>query len=83
MVRGQAVHQPKGVRVNTVAGPIWTPPIPATMPEEEVEGFGDKTPLGRVGQPAELAPAYVFLALAQASSITCERIGVTGGMPLP
>ena len=75
---------PKGIRVNSVApGPIWTPLIPATMPEDQVEGFGEQTPLGRVGQPAELAPAYVFLASAESSYITGERIGVTGGMPLP
>jgi NAD(P)-dependent dehydrogenase (short-subunit alcohol dehydrogenase family) len=74
----------RGVRVNTVApGPVWTPLIPATMPVDEVEGFGEQTPLGRVAQPAELAPAYVFLASAESSYITGERIGVTGGMPLP
>jgi NAD(P)-dependent dehydrogenase (short-subunit alcohol dehydrogenase family) len=75
---------PKGIRVNTVApGPIWTPLIPATMPAEEVSSFGEETPLGRVGQPAELAPAYVFLASQESSYITGERIGVTGGMPMP
>jgi NAD(P)-dependent dehydrogenase (short-subunit alcohol dehydrogenase family) len=75
---------PRGIRVNTVApGPIWTPLIPATMPPEEVEDFGGQTPLGRMGQPAELAPAYVFLASAESSFITGERIGVHGGMPLP
>jgi len=75
---------PKGIRVNTVApGPIWTPLIPATMPEDEVDDFGGQTPLGRVGQPAELAPAFVFLASAESSYITGERIGVHGGMPLP
>jgi len=74
----------KGIRVNTVApGPIWTPLIPATMPPEEVEQFSSQTPLGRAGQPAELAPAYVFLASQESSFITGERIGVTGGMPLP
>ncbi len=73
----------KGIRVNAVApGPIWTPLIPATMPEEKVEGFGEETPLGRVGQPAELAPAYVFLASPEASYISGEVIAVTGGMPL-
>ncbi|MCW2699407.1 MAG: short-chain dehydrogenase/reductase, partial [Blastococcus sp.] len=71
---------PKGIRVNTVApGPIWTPLIPATMPAEEVSSFGSDTPLGRAGQPAELAPAYVFLASQESSYITGERIGVTGG----
>jgi NAD(P)-dependent dehydrogenase (short-subunit alcohol dehydrogenase family) len=53
------------------------------MPPEEVEQFDDQTPLGRAGQPAELAPAYVFLASQESSYITGERIGVTGGMPLP
>ncbi|MFC3688792.1 SDR family oxidoreductase [Aquipuribacter hungaricus] len=75
---------PRGIRVNTVApGPIWTPLIPATMPEEKVDGFGEQTPIGRAGQPAELAPAYVFLASQESSYITGERIGVTGGMPTP
>jgi hypothetical protein len=72
-----------GVRVNSVApGPIWTPLIPATMPEEKVESFGEQTPMGRVGQPAELAPAFVFLASQEASYITGEVIGVTGGLPV-
>ena len=75
---------PRGIRVNTVApGPIWTPLIPATMPAEKVESFGEDTPLGRVGQPAELAPAYVFLASQESSYITGERIAVTGGLPTP
>ncbi len=74
---------PKGIRVNTVApGPVWTSLIPATMPAEKVGDFGAQTPLGRAGQPAELAPAYVFLASQESSYITGERIGVTGGMPL-
>jgi len=73
----------RGIRVNSVApGPIWTPLIPATMPQEKVEDFGKQTPLGRVGQPAELAPAYVFLASAKASYITGEVLAVTGGMPV-
>ncbi len=72
-----------GIRVNSVApGPIWTPLIPATMPEEKVETFGTQTPLGRAGQPAEVAPAYVFLASAESSYITGEVIGVTGGQPV-
>ncbi|KON72016.1 dehydrogenase [Cellulosimicrobium cellulans F16] len=71
---------PEGIRVNAVApGPIWTPLIPATMPEEKVEQFGADTPLGRAGQPAELAPAYVFFASQESSYITGDRIGVTGG----
>ncbi|HEY0473771.1 MAG TPA: SDR family oxidoreductase [Kribbella sp.] len=75
---------PQGIRVNAVApGPVWTPLIPATMPPDKVEKFGADTPLGRAGQPAELAPAYVFLASTDASYITGERIGVTGGNPLP
>ena len=73
----------KGIRVNSVApGPIWTPLIPATMPEEKVESFGEQTPLGRAGQPAELAPAYVFFASQESSYITGEVLAVTGGMPL-
>ncbi len=74
---------PKGIRVNTVApGPVWTPLIPSTMPAEAVSDFGTQTPTGRAGQPAELAPAYVFLASQESSFITGERIGVTGGLPL-
>jgi hypothetical protein len=70
----------KGIRVNAVApGPIWTPLIPATMPEEQVETFGETTPLGRAGQPAELAPAYVFFASQEASYVTGEVLAVTGG----
>ena len=75
---------PRGIRVNTVApGPIWTPLIPATMPAEQVEDFGADTPLGRAGQPVEVAQAFVFLASAESSYITGERIGVHGGMPMP
>ncbi|TCC44065.1 SDR family oxidoreductase, partial [Kribbella pittospori] len=73
---------PKGIRVNAVApGPIWTPLIPATMPAGKVGEFGADTPLGRAGQPAELAPAYVFLASDDSTYITGERIGATGGRP--
>jgi NAD(P)-dependent dehydrogenase (short-subunit alcohol dehydrogenase family) len=73
----------KGIRVNSVApGPIWTPLIPATMPEDMVGSFGEDTPLGRAGQPAELAPAYVFLASPESSYVTGEVIAVTGGMPV-
>jgi NAD(P)-dependent dehydrogenase (short-subunit alcohol dehydrogenase family) len=72
-----------GIRVNSVApGPIWTPLIPATMPEEKVSTFGESTPLGRAGQPAEVATAFVFLASAEASYITGEVIAVTGGQPV-
>jgi hypothetical protein len=73
----------QGVRVNCVApGPIWTPLIPSTMPEEKVKAFGKQTPMGRAGQPAELAPIFVFLASTESSYITGEVVGVTGGMPL-
>lgn len=73
----------KGIRVNSVApGPIWTPLIPATMPEEKVESFGDDVPLGRAGQPAELAATYVLLASDDGSYISGARIAVTGGRPI-
>ncbi len=73
----------KGIRVNCVApGPIWTPLIPSTMPEEKVETFGQDTPLGRVGQPAELAGAYVLLASDEGSYMTGAMIPVTGGRPM-
>ena len=73
----------KGIRSNSVApGPIWTPLIPATMPEEKVESFGEQTPLGRAGQPAELAPVYVLLASDEASYVSGARIAVTGGTPI-
>jgi NAD(P)-dependent dehydrogenase (short-subunit alcohol dehydrogenase family) len=73
----------RGLRVNAVApGPIWTPLIPSTMPPEKAAKFGENTPLGRAGQPAELAPIYVFLASQESSYITGEVIGVTGGRPL-
>jgi len=72
----------KGIRVNAVApGPIWTPLIPATMPVERAEEHGKSTPLGRAGQPAELAPAYVFFASGESSFVTAEVLGVTGGNP--
>ena len=75
---------PKGIRVNSVApGPVWTPLIPATMPADKVGQFGADTPLGRAGQPAELAPLYVFLASDDSTYVTGERIGATGGRPLP
>lgn len=73
----------KGIRVNAVApGPIWTPLIPSTMPPERVENFGADTPLGRAGQPAELAPAYVLLASDEASYMSGAIIPVTGGKPI-
>jgi NAD(P)-dependent dehydrogenase (short-subunit alcohol dehydrogenase family) len=74
---------PKGIRVNSVApGPVWTPLIPATMPPEKVESFGTDVPLGRAGQPAELAPVYVLLASDEGSYISGARIAVTGGKPI-
>jgi len=73
----------RGIRVNSVApGPIWTPLIPSTMPPEQVEAFGTNTPLGRPGQPAELAPVYVLLASDEASYISGARVDVTGGKPV-
>ena len=77
----EAIKQ--GVRVNAVApGPIWTPLIPSSFPAENVSKFGENTPMGRPGQPAELAPVYVFLASQDSTYITGECIGVTGGKPL-
>ncbi len=73
----------KGIRVNSVApGPIWTPLIPATMPSEKVTAFGDDVPLGRAGQPAELAGAYVLFASDEGSYISGARLAVTGGRPV-
>lgn len=76
---------PKGIRVNAVApGPIWTPLQPSYgQPMEKLVKFGQNTPLGRPGQPAEVAPAFVFLASQESSYITGEVIGVTGGNHLP
>jgi NAD(P)-dependent dehydrogenase (short-subunit alcohol dehydrogenase family) len=73
----------KGIRVNAVApGPIWTPLIPATgFPSEKVQTFGSDTPLGRAGQPAELAGAYVYLASDESTYVTGAVIPVTGGRP--
>ena len=74
---------PRGIRVNSVApGPIWTPLIPSTMPEKKVESFGEDTPLGRMGQPAELAGSYVLLASNEGSYMSGARIAVTGGRPI-
>jgi NAD(P)-dependent dehydrogenase (short-subunit alcohol dehydrogenase family) len=73
----------KGIRVNAVApGPIWTPLIPATMQTEKAQSHGESTPLGRAGQPAEVAPAYVFFASQESSYITAEMLAVTGGQPV-
>jgi NAD(P)-dependent dehydrogenase (short-subunit alcohol dehydrogenase family) len=74
---------PRGIRVNSVApGPIWTPLIPSTMPEDQVESFGEQVPLERPGQPAELAPVYVMLASDEASYVSGARVAVTGGNPI-
>jgi NAD(P)-dependent dehydrogenase (short-subunit alcohol dehydrogenase family) len=73
----------RGIRVNSVApGPIWTPLIPSTMPPDQVEGFGEATPIGRPGQPAELAPVFVLLASDEASYVIGARVAVTGGTPI-
>lgn len=73
----------RGIRVNAVApGPIWTPLIPATSWPDKLPTFGQDTPLGRAGQPAELAPAYVFLASPEASYVSGAVLPVTGGKPL-
>ena len=72
----------RGIRVNGVApGPVWTPLIPSTMPEEKVKSFGSNTPIGRAAQPKELAPPYVMLASDEASYIIGATIPVTGGRP--
>jgi NAD(P)-dependent dehydrogenase (short-subunit alcohol dehydrogenase family) len=74
---------PRNIRVNCVApGPIWTPLIVSTMPDETVRNFGANTSLGRPGQPVEVAPIYVLLASDEASYITGQRYGVTGGKPI-
>ena len=73
----------KGIRANSVApGPVWTPLIPATMPEEKVASFGEQVPMGRAAQPAELAPVYVLLASDEASYVSGARVAVTGGKPI-
>ncbi|RAJ58835.1 hypothetical protein K378_05069 [Streptomyces sp. Amel2xB2] len=72
----------RGIRVNAVApGPVWTPLIPSTLPD--TSEFGKQSPLGRAGQPAEMAPAYVFLASPESTYITAEIVNATGGTPLP
>lgn len=76
---------PNGIRVNAVApGPIWTPlQVSDGQPKDELPEFGHSTPLGRAGQPTELAPAYVFLASPESSYVIGETLAVTGGMPTP
>ena len=73
----------RGIRVNSVLpGPVWTPLIPSTMPPEQVAEFGKQVPLGRPGQPAELAPIYVLLASDEASYMSGGAYPVTGGNPV-
>ena len=73
----------EGLRVNAVApGPVWTPLIPSTMPAEQASKFGADSPFGRPAQPAELAPAYVFLASGDASYVSGAVLAVTGGKPM-
>ncbi|NKJ71711.1 SDR family oxidoreductase [Rhizobium leguminosarum bv. viciae] len=73
----------KGIRANAVApGPIWTPLIPSTLPEESVSNFGKQVPMKRPGQPAELATAYVMLADPLSSYVSGTTIAVTGGKPI-
>lgn len=76
---------PQGIRVNAVApGPFWTPLQPSHgQPQEKLQSFGQDTPLGRAGQPAEIAGAYVFLASDEASYVAGETLGLTGGRPTP
>ncbi|MFD0852202.1 SDR family oxidoreductase, partial [Actinomadura adrarensis] len=83
MVLSQSLAQnlmDKGIRVNCVApGPVWTPLIPATMPEEKVEGFGRQSPMDRAGQPDEIAPSYVFFAAERMSSYYTGQTLVPAG----
>lgn len=70
----------RGIRVNGVApGPIWTPLIPASFEADEVKKFGENTPMGRAGQPAEVGPCFVFLAATDASYVTGQELHVNGG----
>lgn len=73
----------KGIRANTVApGPVWTPLIPATMPSEKVQHFGEQYPMQRPAQPCELAPVYVMLASNESSYVSGATVAVTGGKPI-
>ncbi len=76
---------PKGIRVNAVApGPFWTPlQVTDGQPKEDLPEFGKQTPIGRAGQPTELAPAYVFLASPESSYVMGETLNVNGGSPTP
>ncbi|SER02798.1 SDR family oxidoreductase [Microlunatus flavus] len=76
---------PKGIRVNVVApGPVWTPlQVTGGQPTEALDEFGQQTPLGRAGQPAEMAAAYVYLASAESSYVSGETLNLNGGMPTP
>jgi NAD(P)-dependent dehydrogenase (short-subunit alcohol dehydrogenase family) len=76
---------PRGIRVNAVApGPIWTPlQVSDGQPKEALPKFGKSTPIGRAGQPTELAPAYVFLASSESSYVMGETLNVNGGSPSP
>lgn len=72
----------KGIRMNCVApGPIWTPLIPSTFPSEQIKSFGQDVPLERAGQPAEMAPIYVFLASQESSYMVGSTVAATGGTP--
>jgi NAD(P)-dependent dehydrogenase (short-subunit alcohol dehydrogenase family) len=73
----------KGIRANTVApGPVWTPLIPASLPSENVQHFGEQVPMKRPAQPCELAPVYVMLASAESSYVSGATVAVTGGKPI-
>ena len=73
----------KGIRVNAVApGPVWTPLIPASFPEDKVANFGKSVPMGRAGQPYEIAPSFVFLASNQDSSYIAGQVLHPNGIPL-
>jgi hypothetical protein len=76
---------PRGIRINAVApGPFWTPlQVSDGQPKDKLPEFGKSTPLGRAGQPTELAPAYVFLASSESSYVMGETLNVNGGMPTP
>lgn len=73
----------KGIRANTVApGPVWTPLIPASMPSEKVQHFGEQVPMKRPAQPCEVAPIYVMLASSESSYVSGATVAVTGGKPI-